>query len=420
MVNCAICKRKIGFFEKRYDYENKEGKTIEICSGCNDKWCREKEKERIALREREAKESEQNKKKEEQIINKYISAFLKKFEPAYIHFIDIDFFGEISSVNEIIIKTLHAEGSWVTKSFSKDYNPSSLGYLLDKKTKESIIESARQICNVLYASNFSFLSDSLILNYKNKGQGYLELFNLLKNDDIDNLIMLISKRENINLSLNKTISKIIEVSKQIKREEVYKELSQLKIDDLNSYMEQILETYQENYVAVIEYLYDYALEKKIEVVGLKEFYNKIHDFKENIDLGHFEKSLFKEPSKSEFSIRNVDALSGTEFEHFLSKLFSQLGYSTEVTKQSGDQGADLIITKHGGKTVVQAKRFSGRVGNKAVQEITAAKKFYNAENALIVTNSYFTKSAITLAHSNNVELWNRQKLIELIESYINK
>jgi len=84
-------------------------------------------------------------------------------------------------------------------------------------------------------------------------------------------------------------------------------------------------------------------------------------------------------------------------------------------KVTGDQGADLILSKDGEKIVVQAKKYAGKVSNKAVQEIAAAKKYYNADRAMVVTNSAFTKSAIELAFSNDVELWDGRKLKTIIE-----
>src|SRR3989344_4896547 len=38
MVNCAKCGRKIGLFEKKYDYEDKEGNMIKYCSKCNNEF----------------------------------------------------------------------------------------------------------------------------------------------------------------------------------------------------------------------------------------------------------------------------------------------------------------------------------------------------------------------------------------------
>lgn len=107
-------------------------------------------------------------------------------------------------------------------------------------------------------------------------------------------------------------------------------------------------------------------------------------------------------------------MSGEEFEHYLGFLFTKLGYKTKVTQLSGDYGADLVIKKDGIKTVVQAKRYRNKVNNKAIQEIVASKtkSVYRADKSMCVTNSYYTKPAIELAGANDVELWNRGRLIK--------
>ena len=63
---------------------------------------------------------------------------------------------------------------------------------------------------------------------------------------------------------------------------------------------------------------------------------------------------------------------------------------------------------------VQAKRYSSSVGVKAVQEIIGAVKMYDATEAWVVTNSYFTKQAIKLADINDVYLVDRKELIDMI------
>ena len=105
---------------------------------------------------------------------------------------------------------------------------------------------------------------------------------------------------------------------------------------------------------------------------------------------------------------------GLEFEEYLVNLFRKLGYQVEGTKASGDQGADLIIFKDGIKTVVQAKFYSGKVGNKAVQEVVSAIAFYKADNGMVVTNNYYTPSAIELAEANDIKLVDGDKLNALI------
>lgn len=71
-----------------------------------------------------------------------------------------------------------------------------------------------------------------------------------------------------------------------------------------------------------------------------------------------------------------DELSGMEFETYLARLLKQNGFENiRGTAASGDQGADLLATKGNRTIVIQAKRYRGAVGNKAVQEVVAAVKF---------------------------------------------
>jgi hypothetical protein len=98
------------------------------------------------------------------------------------------------------------------------------------------------------------------------------------------------------------------------------------------------------------------------------------------------------------------ALKDIEFETYVARLLQVAGYRVVGTRATGDQGADLIA-KRGGRTIaIQAKGYTGTVGNSAVQEITAAVRFYNADEGWVVTNSIFTAFARSLAHANNIRL----------------
>ena len=66
------------------------------------------------------------------------------------------------------------------------------------------------------------------------------------------------------------------------------------------------------------------------------------------------------------------------------------------------------------KYVVQAKRWNQKIGVKAIQEIVAAIKHYKADKGMVITNNYFTKNAENLARTNEVELWDRNKLISFM------
>lgn len=68
-----------------------------------------------------------------------------------------------------------------------------------------------------------------------------------------------------------------------------------------------------------------------------------------------------------FDIDDIDLMTGAQFEWFISYLFSKLGYSTEITKASGDQGIDVIARKENAVVAIQAKCYSKPVGNHAIR-----------------------------------------------------
>lgn len=98
--------------------------------------------------------------------------------------------------------------------------------------------------------------------------------------------------------------------------------------------------------------------------------SEIEKVEKEIELENFERQLIQ--GDEPITLEEIDDLNGYEFEDFVKTLFSKMGYQVEQTKLSGDQGADLIVIKLGKKKIIQAKRFKGTVGNKAVQEIMAA------------------------------------------------
>lgn len=140
--------------------------------------------------------------------------------------------------------------------------------------------------------------------------------------------------------------------------------------------------------------------------------NRILEKLEEIELERFEKKLTRSPTSdhTSYSINDVDLMDGSEFEHFVSLLFTKMGYLTEVTRGSGDQGLDVTAAKNGIRIGIQAKRYSNKVTNKAIQEISAALNHYGCNRGMVITNNYFTDSAVELAVSNDIMLWDRDFL----------
>lgn len=132
-----------------------------------------------------------------------------------------------------------------------------------------------------------------------------------------------------------------------------------------------------------------------------------------LGVGYF---LYRRKRKKllESGIDIIDNMSGKMFEEMLLEHFRKLGFKGTTTATTADYGADLILTKNNVKYVVQAKRWKQNVGIEAVQQIVAAIKHYNADKGIVITNSYFTKNAENLALSNQVELWDRDKLINIL------
>ncbi len=111
-------------------------------------------------------------------------------------------------------------------------------------------------------------------------------------------------------------------------------------------------------------------------------------------------------------------LRGGDFERFLSRVFVMLGYHVELTKASGDQGVDLILTGKGRRIAVQTKGYADSVGNHSVMEAVAGMAFYRCTACAVVTNSRFTRTAEQLAAVNHCQLIAGIHIPDLIEGRI--
>lgn len=124
----------------------------------------------------------------------------------------------------------------------------------------------------------------------------------------------------------------------------------------------------------------------------------------------FENNILGLGANISYSIETTDNMTGEQFEEFLKIIFEKKGYKVSLTKSTGDQGIDLILSKNLSRIGVQAKCYNGTVSNSAIQQVVAGLKFYNCAVGMVITNSYFTKSAMELAKVNNIKLWDRDKL----------
>ena len=120
------------------------------------------------------------------------------------------------------------------------------------------------------------------------------------------------------------------------------------------------------------------------------------------------------------TIENADALDPEFFEAFVAALFQAQGYRVELTPYSGDKGADVIAYQNQGEASglliqVKQRKEGGKPGDDAVDEIIAAKTFYEKTcdatfQPVIITNREFTKQTRQHAAANHVTTYERKWL----------
>ena len=110
----------------------------------------------------------------------------------------------------------------------------------------------------------------------------------------------------------------------------------------------------------------------------------------------------------------MDEMEGHDFEYYCADLLKANGFlEVEVTKGSGDFGADILAEKDGITYAVQCKCYDKPIGVKAVQEVYAGRDYYGRMVGVVMTNQYFTQPAVELARKLNIMLWDRGYLDDM-------
>ncbi|MGV7032179.1 restriction endonuclease [Methylobacterium symbioticum] len=106
---------------------------------------------------------------------------------------------------------------------------------------------------------------------------------------------------------------------------------------------------------------------------------------------------------------------GIGYERFCLARLRAAGWRVHPTPASGDQGADIVASRGGSRLVLQCKRYGKPVGNAAVQEAAAARNYWEADAAAVVSNAGFTPAARKLAAATAVLLLHHDDLDDLHE-----
>ena len=122
-------------------------------------------------------------------------------------------------------------------------------------------------------------------------------------------------------------------------------------------------------------------------------------------------AMLDQPAFSTFS----NDMTPAEFETFCAEELRRAGWDARVTMAGRDQGVDVIAAKNGCRVVLQCKLYARPVGNKSVQEATAARAHEQADFGIVVSNNRYTGAAEQLAASNRVLLLHYRDLQRLDE-----
>lgn len=113
----------------------------------------------------------------------------------------------------------------------------------------------------------------------------------------------------------------------------------------------------------------------------------------------------------------ANVITGVDFELLLKSMMESAlpeAY-VETTPATGDHGADLIARYKGITVAIQAKYYSGSVGNGAVQEIHSGMGFYDADFGMVVTQSSYTEHAKSLANKLGIYLESVDTFIDRVK-----
>ena len=125
---------------------------------------------------------------------------------------------------------------------------------------------------------------------------------------------------------------------------------------------------------------------------------------------------------------NLAAMDWEEFEHLIRELFEKEfckpGCEVKVTQASRDGGVDSVVFDpdpiHGGKTVIQAKRYTNTVGVAAVRELYGTVLNEGAMKGILVTTADYGPDAYEFAAGKPLVLLNGANLLHLLEKHGHK
>ncbi len=114
-------------------------------------------------------------------------------------------------------------------------------------------------------------------------------------------------------------------------------------------------------------------------------------------------------------MENIAEMTPLQFEIFVSEVYARLGYNTQLTPRSGDDGIDVIAKKNGNIYAIQVKKTAKPTGSPVIQTLSGSMVHIGARYGICVSASGFTPDAKRFAYGKNISLVSGQDLADLLQ-----
>lgn len=129
------------------------------------------------------------------------------------------------------------------------------------------------------------------------------------------------------------------------------------------------------------------------------------------------------PKSTDERVWLLQELSFREFEQVVEQLYSQMGYATQLTPSSKDDGRDIIATSSVAgrreRVLIECKRYQGKVRIETIRALQGIVGAELANKGALVTTAQFTRGARKLeAGDRRIELISGPQLVSLLNEHL--
>jgi hypothetical protein len=149
------------------------------------------------------------------------------------------------------------------------------------------------------------------------------------------------------------------------------------------------------------------IDGKFEYKKNTELHKKHFEYKKQLDLYDF----WNQVKRIDYWMN----LNGHEFEEAVASVYRNLGYKAEVSKQGGDGGIDIILTKENRKIAVQCKAHNKPVGPSVVRDLFGTMNHFGYDEGILASRNGFTVGVYEFVKDKPIKLVNLNDIIAMIQ-----